>query len=395
MADSGFYRDLPAAVSFAAAIDTRSHVDLPPDWWVVIADVVGSTQAIHAGAYKNVNTVGAACIAALVNLDRQIEIPFLFGGDGASFAIPERLREAAVVALRGTQRLAAEAFGLELRAGLVRAGDLQRDGYWLRVARLALSPRVSQPCFSGRGWEEAERRLKRGAPGVLVVHPDEGAAEADFSGFECRWHNVPSFLDAKLALIVVATSEDQALNQATYAAVLADIDALFGDSGQHHPLRAESLQLSFAPLALRGEMRVRTAGQGRLARLAYLARMYLENVAGRWLFARGRDTATTAWSRYRDDLVRHADFRKFDGALRMLLDASEAQIGELERRLEAAREAGRLVWGMHRSREALITCLVESHAGRHVHFVDGSDGGYALAARELKAQLAQTGRIAA
>ena len=40
------------------------------------------------------------------------------------------------------------------------------------------------------------------------------------------------------------------------------------------------------------------------------------------------------------------------------------------------------------SREALITCLVESHAGRHLHFVDGSEGGYALAARQLKAQLA-------
>lgn len=42
---------------------------------------------------------------------------------------------------------------------------------------------------------------------------------------------------------------------------------------------------------------------------------------------------------------------------------------------------------MHKSREALVTCIVRSFTGNHMHFVDGSDGGYALAARGLKAQL--------
>jgi hypothetical protein len=42
---------------------------------------------------------------------------------------------------------------------------------------------------------------------------------------------------------------------------------------------------------------------------------------------------------------------------------------------------------MHRSSEALLTCIVFSYNGNHMHFVDGSDGGYALAARGLKQQL--------
>ena len=41
---------------------------------------------------------------------------------------------------------------------------------------------------------------------------------------------------------------------------------------------------------------------------------------------------------------------------------------------------------MHKSREALVTCIVFSYNGSHVHFVDGSDGGYAMAARDLKAR---------
>ncbi len=41
--------------------------------------------------------------------------------------------------------------------------------------------------------------------------------------------------------------------------------------------------------------------------------------------------------------------------------------------------------GVH-GREALLTCSVFSCNGSQVHFVDGSDGGYAMAARGFKAQ---------
>ena len=68
-------------------------------------------------------------------------------------------------------------------------------------------------------------------------------------------------------------------------------------------------------------------------------------------------------------------------------DGSDAQYEDLRTYLEGQRRAGRLVYGMHKSSEALVTCIVFSYNGNHVHFVDGSDGGYAMAARGLKAQL--------
>jgi len=386
MPDTGFYRDLAPLDSFEAAIDTQTHVDLPDDWWVVIADVVNSTQAIADGAYKKVNTVGVACIAAIANLDRRLELPFIFGGDGATFAIPDSLRERAIIALRGAQRLASGSFGLSLRAGMVRVGELRRDGQWVRVGKISLSPLVMLPVFSGRGWEAAEQRVKAGV-GALLVDPDGGPAEASFEGFECRWQNVPSFRDVKLSLIVVATDADPTVNQVTYQGVLAMIREIFGEPGAHHPLRTDQLRLSFSPMTLAGETMVRRSTSGMLAKMAYALRMLLQNLAGWWLFLRNIDTKAVHWSRYRDDMVRNTDVRKFDGALRMVLDASDDQAAELERRLGAEHAAGRLAWGIHQSHEALITCLVESHQGRHMHFIDGSDGGYALAARQLKAQL--------
>lgn len=69
------------------------------------------------------------------------------------------------------------------------------------------------------------------------------------------------------------------------------------------------------------------------------------------------------------------------------LDGKDTQAEQLQSYLEAEHRAGRLVYGMHKSREALLTCIIQSYNGNHLHFVDGSDGGYALAARELKGRL--------
>jgi len=74
--------------------------------------------------------------------------------------------------------------------------------------------------------------------------------------------------------------------------------------------------------------------------------------------------------------------------LRMVVDLNVAEIYRLESRLAAEHRAGRLAYGLHRSSAARLTCLVRSYDGAHVHFVDGTDGGFALAARELEAQLA-------
>jgi len=349
---------------------------------------MGSTKAIEAGAYKTVNTVGVACIAAVVNVDRSVDVPFVFGGDGATFAVPDALRERVIPALREAQRLARESFDLSLRVGLVKVSDLLDQGLGVRLAKVRLSPNVTQPTFSGSGWEEAERRVKDPlAQGVLRVLENEGLREGSFEGFECRWQGVPSFRDHKLALLVAAVSSDADVNIASYRKVFDRIAQIYGDISSYHPLRADQMRLSFNPRQLSHEWRVRSSRFSPWGRVKYFARMVLLNLAGAYLFARKMDTKAVQWSRYTDDMVENSDFRKFDGMLRMVMDGSEAQYRDLQDYLEAQNREGRLVYGMHKSSEALLTCIVFSYNGNHVHFVDGSDGGYALAARGLKAQL--------
>jgi hypothetical protein len=39
----------------------------------------------------------------------------------------------------------------------------------------------------------------------------------------------------------------------------------------------------------------------------------------------------------------------------------------------------------------LITCIVADYDKEHVHFLDGANGGYTIAAKELKRQLIDLG----
>src|SRR3569833_2789107 len=93
-----FYGRIPVFRGFARLMDPSLYSRLPDDWSIGIADVVESTKAIAQARYKAVNMAGASVIAAVTNALEGREFPFVFGGDGASFAVApqdlERAREA-------------------------------------------------------------------------------------------------------------------------------------------------------------------------------------------------------------------------------------------------------------------------------------------------------------
>jgi hypothetical protein len=88
---------------------------------------------------------------------------------------------------------------------------------------------------------------------------------------------------------------------------------------------------------------------------------------------------------YINQLVENSDFRKYDDALRMVIDCSPKFAASLEARLATAAAAGIARYGLHQQDRAMMTCFTPSALrSDHVHFIDGALGGYALAARGLK-----------
>ena len=92
--------------------------------------------------------------------------------------------------------------------------------------------------------------------------------------------------------------------------------------------------------------------------------------------------------KYRKELILNSDFKKFDETLRMVIDCDENQEAALTGLLERLQRDKKICFGLHRSSNALMTCIVHNASGgQHIHFIDGADGGYALAALQLKKEL--------
>ena len=83
-------------------------------------------------------------------------------------------------------------------------------------------------------------------------------------------------------------------------------------------------------------------------------------------------------------MVANTDARKFDDMLRFVFDSTPEQKQKLQELLDSYKQKGEITYGIHSASSALMTCLVFSRDGNHIHFIDGSNGGYALAAKQMK-----------
>jgi hypothetical protein len=93
------------------------------------------------------------------------------------------------------------------------------------------------------------------------------------------------------------------------------------------------------------------------------------------------------WEAEKKLVMYDTDYQKFDDTLRMVISGNSAQREKLTEYLEKQYQSGKLLYGIHVSDRVLITCLVYESQSRHIAFVDGADGGYALAAKSLKEKL--------
>lgn len=385
MGRAGFYAELPTFERFADVHDASLYVEAPGDWDVVVTDVEGSTKAIEAGRYKDVNALGVASIVALRNALPEFDLPFVFGGDGATVLTPASERERVRVALRGIRAMAADAMEMSMRVSMVPVGVLHADGFEVLVARFGASAHATYAMFAGAGLSEAERRIKDPEEGLQYAVSEEGGCEASFEGFECRWEPLASRRGKVVSLLVQATAEDRNEAALTYRTVLAALESIVGDS-EGRPVGPDNLSIARDGRAFEAEARIvegKSSGMGLFRRKQVIK---AQAAFGRYGLARGKETLGFPADVYRDEVTANTDYRKFDDTLRMVLDLTDAQHDALEAELARQNREGTIVYGTHVANAALMTCAVTSYRGDHMHFVDGADGGYALAAKQLKRQ---------
>ncbi|QPF84058.1 DUF3095 domain-containing protein [Bradyrhizobium genosp. L] len=371
-----FYGGIPVFRSFARLMDPALYAPLPDDWSVGVADIVESTKAIAAQRYKAVNMAGAAVVAAVTNALDGREFPFVFGGDGASFALApadlDRTREA----LAATARWVRADLDLEMRVALLPVKAIRDAGADVRVARFGPSANLSYAMFSGGGLAYADAAMKRGE---FAVDPAPEGTQPDLSGLSCRFEVMPSARGVILSVLVMpaAGADPQAFRKA-----IEDVVALVEKSPEAgRPVPADGPPLRWPPQGMEFEARARRGGSLALRRAAVLGFTLWAYTLMRFNIPIGKFVPKT----YVRQLVENSDFRKFDDGLRMILDCTSELAAELEQRLAAAAAQGIVRYGLHEQDAAMMTCFTPSvMRADHVHFIDGARGGYASAATVLK-----------
>lgn len=372
------YARVPRLTRFSDVLDETRYVPVPDAWWIALCDVTMSTQAITEGRYRAVNVAGAALIAAVGNALPGADLPFVFGGDGATLLVPPEHRDTVAAVLAATVTWVREAHALDLRAALLPVSAVRQAGHDLRIARYAASAHVDYAMFSGGGLAFADAAMKRG------LHAIPGAAagaKPDLTGLSCRFEAVTARDGLVLSLIVLpADGGDRSAVLAILGAILAEIDAGPG-MGRPLPESGPPMRPPWSGLVADARAEGPLAG----SRALRMAALFLTRAAACALFGLGPSFGRFSPRRYRRRLAANADFRKYDDGLRLTVACPVAAADRIETRLTAAQGAGLVRYGLHRQDAAVVTCVSPSVLrDDHVHFVDGADGGYARAAAMLK-----------
>lgn len=372
-----FYEQLPVFTEFEHFTNTDHFKPIPRDWILFITDVKGSTSAIKEGRYKEVNTVGAASIVVARKAMKRQDFPFIFGGDGATLLVPETFGQAVAIELCALKRLAKENFSLDLRIGMVSMSELYDASLEIHVAKYEMTRGRSIAVLRGDGLGQAEEWIKN--KGQRYHANETKNIVTDLTGLSCRWQPFPSKNGKILNLIILSRRGAKA-----YEEILNQLKKIF-------PAGFDSLNPATSPnqtyksiwQCLKDEHKYHST----IFTLAYLKR-FLEIIPAVIIFK--YKLPIPFLRRYATSMASHSDFRKFDNALRMVLDCKLEQIQKVKVLLANLHREGTVYYGTFESDNSLMTCFVEGlNQGEHIHFMDGENGGYAMAAIELKKQMKQ------
>lgn len=384
------FKNLQTINAFSDVFQDKSLVPVPESWYIVITDVVGSTKAIEAGKYKEVNISGGLAVMAVTNAFKDMEFPFVFGGDGVTFLVPPEISENVKDILYDTRDKIQHFYDLELRVGIVPIKDLYNVGKTIKFGKFRVSQYYDQAILDGTGVDKAEEWVKTPNSKYLILEKKDQNVEADFTGFSCRWQDINSHKGETIALIIKAKENKLKDFAKYYKEITAKIENIIGKEEDFHPIREDFLKLApFRFKYLKNEAMANSKKGGFWQNFTRILRITMEIIVTYFIirFRLSKQYGYYDIKKIKNYNVISSDFRKYDGTLKMIVAISPENRKKLEKMLEEEYEKGFIFYGLHVTNRSLITCLLHQSSEREVHFIDAADGGYALAAKKLKTQM--------
>ncbi len=374
-----FYSRLPVNQIPLSELLMEEHLffKVPANWYVVITDVKKSTLEVAEGKHETVNLVATGSIVAVLNIafKENLTIPFFFGGDGATFIVPPSILNQSIKALSLHQESTLQNFNMTLRVGHVPVESIYANGYQLNISKLKRSTIFSIPVLLGDGLSYAEKIIK--GDDYLFAPPPNESTELDLSGMQCRWDKIkpPVNYDEVVSLVVMV---QEGVKQAdAFKKVIDQLDRIYGDAEKRTPISTSRLKLKATLKKIGAEMRVKLGGYN----FFYLLKTWLTTLLGTLYFRTGPGKI------YLSQLVEMSDTLVIDGRISTVISGTAMQREQLETALKELEKDGIILYGLFVSKESVMSCYVRSMDENHIHFIDGSEGGYTKAASVLKKKL--------
>jgi hypothetical protein len=350
---------------------------IPDNWHVIITDITNSTAAVQSGLHQTVNLIATGSIVTVLNVTfrANITIPFFFGGDGATFIVPPTVIDSAISALLLFRENTLTNFNLDLRAGTIPVQQIYDEGHDLRISKFKSSQILNIPVILGSGLQYAEKVIK----GDDYLHPERAhqKSELDLTGMSCRWDKIAPPEDHDEVVTLLAIAGTGAKQAEAFRRVIALLDQIYGKPEKRQPISISKLKLKTTFNRIELEMRA-TLKQGNFFKKCYewfshwLGHLYFKTRSGR---------------DYLNRLVNMSDTLVIDGRINTVISGTNAQRLRLQESLDALEQRDIIKFGLHVSTDAVMSCYVRDLKDDHIHFVDGSEGGYTNAASVLKLKL--------
>ncbi len=378
--NSQFYAQLPVNRMPLGDLLTSDALfaNVPADWHIVITDIKSSTQAVMGGSHETVNLIATGSIVSVLNIafSMGVTVPFFFGGDGATFIVPPVIIDKVMLALAAYKVSTLQNFNLELRTGTVPVQKVYAEGHHLHIAKYSSSQVFFIPVVLGNGINYAEQIIK-GADYMLTPNTGDNEEEPDLTGMQCRWDRIapPENKEEVVSLLVLARDGNR--QSAVFKDVMNAMDEIYGPPQKRQPISVAKLQFNSTFSKLSNEMMVKLGE----IKWFQLLKTWMFGLYGYIYFH------TKNGKHYLQSLVEMADTLVIDGKINTVISGTAKQRLALQKVLDKLEAEGKLIYGLHISRASVMSCYVRDLKDDHIHFVDGSEGGYTQAARMLKGKI--------
>ena len=379
MADKQFYKNLrPFKGTLIELLgDDNYFVDVPKSWHVVVVDILNSTSAVNAGNHHQVNLTATGAIISVLNAIRKVkrsnEIPYFFGGDGATFIVPSSLLNKIIHVLENYRIHIKRKIDLVLRVGEIPVSNLIESEVQLKIAKHRLTDKLSIPIVLGDGLKVMESMIKSSFKEEETTAFDETLLNLE--GMECRWDKIlPDQQQTKVVCLLLDASLEKDQRN-VYKKVLAQMDEEFGKFENRQPIKSNNLKLDPNPTKVWEEMKIRLTSTSWM----YFFKSWLKSNFGRIYL-----NLTSGGKQYLSQIEQLSHTFMLDGMINTVFTAEQKSIDRFIAFLDEMERDKKLIYGIHVTHASVMSCYVLDRRTTHSHFVDGTEGGYTSAAKMFK-----------